>query len=68
MWLEWSALPGGPTRMQIEARRKAQLEFDLFKEEVSVDDHDLCPTAKAASWMLPHPSNVMPQLDLRAQV
>ena len=31
-WLEWDALAAGPTRMQIEAKKEDQLEFDLFKE------------------------------------
>ena len=35
--------------MKIEAKKGAQLQFDLFKEEAFVDDHDLHPTAKDAA-------------------
>ena len=49
LWLEWTSMPGGTTRGQIEAKKGAQLQFELFKEEAFVDDHDLHPTAKEAA-------------------
>ena len=44
-----STMPAGPTRRWIEAKKGAQLQFDLSKEEAFVDDQDLLPTAKEAA-------------------
>ena len=42
-------MPERTTRGQIEAKKGAQLQFDLFEEEAFVDDQDLHPTAKDAA-------------------
>ena len=49
LWLQWSSMPEGATRSQIEEKKGAQLQFDLFEEEAFVDDQDLHPTAKDAA-------------------
>ena len=54
LWLEWSFMPAGPTRRQVEAKKGAQLESDLFKQEAFVDDRDLHPTAEDAALAIPH--------------
>ena len=46
---EWDALPAGPTRMQIDARRKAHFKLVLFKEQAFDGDQDLHATPKEAA-------------------
>ena len=43
-------MPAGPTGRQIDAKWRAQQEFELFREEAFASgDQDLHPTAKAAA-------------------
>ena len=42
-------MPAGPTRRRIEAKKGAQLEFEMFKHQAFVGGRDLHLTAKDAA-------------------